>query len=79
MKKITKVLIQSKERRYPEPEIGIGNVKLEAASNFTCLGTRLTNKNEELEETQSRIQAANRAYFSILQPIKFVASAGEFE
>jgi hypothetical protein len=54
----TKVLIQSKERRCPEREISIGNVKLEVASNFTYLGTRLTNRNEELEDTQ----AANRAY-----------------
>jgi hypothetical protein len=45
----TKVLIH-KERRYPEWEISIGNVKLEVASNFTYLGTHLTNKNEELEE-----------------------------
>jgi len=66
----TKVLIQSKERRYPELEISIGNVKLEVASNFTYLGTRLMNKNEELEEIQSRIQAANRAYFSVLPLIK---------
>jgi hypothetical protein len=41
----TKELIQSKERRYPELEISIGNVKLEVASNFTYLGTRLMNKN----------------------------------
>jgi hypothetical protein len=51
----TKVLIQSKERRCTEREISIGNVKLEVVSNFTYLGTRLTNKNEELEEIQSRI------------------------
>jgi hypothetical protein len=67
--KKTKVLIQSKERRYPE-WISIRNVKLEVASNFTYLGTRLMNKNEELEEIQSQIQAANRAYFSILPLIK---------
>jgi hypothetical protein len=65
----TKVLIQSKERRYPE-RISIRNVKLETASNFTYLGTRLMNKNEELEEIQSQIQAANRAYLSILPLIK---------
>jgi hypothetical protein len=40
----TKVLIHSKERRYPEWEISIGNVKLGVASNFTYLGTRLMNK-----------------------------------
>jgi beta-xylosidase len=51
-KQKTKVLIQSKERRYPEREISIGTVKLEVASNFTYLGTRLTNKNEELKEIQ---------------------------
>jgi hypothetical protein len=66
----TKVLIQSKERRYTEWKISIGNVKLEVASNFTYLGTHLTNKNEELEEIQSRIQAVNRAYFSTLPLIK---------
>jgi hypothetical protein len=69
-KQKTKVLIQSKERRYPEWEISIGNVKLEMASNFTYLGTHLTNKNEELKEIQSGIQAANKAYFSVLTLIK---------
>jgi hypothetical protein len=62
--------MQSKERRYQEQEISVGNVKLEVASNFAYLGTPLTNKNEELEEIQSRIQAANRAYLSILLLIK---------
>jgi hypothetical protein len=57
----TKVLIQSKERRWPEREISIGNVKLEVATNFTYLGTRLTNRDEEPEDTQ----AANVAYFSM--------------
>jgi hypothetical protein len=66
----TKVLTQSKERRYPEQDINIGNVKLEEASNFMYLGTRLTNKNEELEEIQSQMQAANSSYFSVLPLIK---------
>jgi hypothetical protein len=66
----TKVLIQRKERRYTEQETSIGNVKFRVASNFTYLGSRLTKKNEELEEKQSRIQADNRAYFSILPLIK---------
>jgi hypothetical protein len=48
----------------------MGNVKLEVASNFTYLCTSLKNNNEELEETQSRMQAANRTYFSILPLIK---------
>jgi hypothetical protein len=43
---------------------------LEVVSNFTYLCTSLTNNNEELEETQSQMQAANRAYFSILPLIK---------
>jgi hypothetical protein len=33
---------------------------------LSTMGARFKNKNAELEEMQSRIQAANRAYFSIL-------------
>jgi hypothetical protein len=66
----TKVLIQSKERRYPEWEISIRNVNLEVANNFAYLGTHFTSNNEELEEIQSRIHVANRTYFSILPLIK---------
>jgi hypothetical protein len=37
---------------------------------LSTMGARFKNKNVELEEMQSRIQATNRAYFSILSLVK---------
>jgi len=39
---------------------------VEVVNEFTYLGNCLSNKNEELTAVQVQIQAANRAYFSIL-------------
>ena len=43
---------------------------MEVVNEFTYLGNRLTNKNEELAAVQVKIQAANRAYFYLVYLLK---------
>jgi hypothetical protein len=66
-----KALIQAETIRQAENRINLGDYNVEVVTDFTYLGTCLTNKNDELVEIQARIQVTNRSYFSILSLIKF--------
>jgi hypothetical protein len=65
-----KVSNPSKKRRQMAQRINLAEYNVEVVNEYTYLGTRLTNKNEELAAVQVRMQDANRAYLSTLSLMK---------
>jgi hypothetical protein len=61
----TRVHTPAKKQQVAQ-RINVGEYNVEVVNEFTYLGNRLTNRNEELAAVQVQIQASNRAYFSIL-------------
>lgn len=67
----TKVMVQSRHKRdYIGQNMECGRFNFETVEEFTYLGSRLTNNNDESAEIQKRLTTANRTYFSLLPVLR---------
>ncbi|KAG8239415.1 hypothetical protein J437_LFUL012751 [Ladona fulva] len=67
----TKFLLQSRKHRVGNGQnITIGNYNFEGVNNFTYLGSNVSSDDDETKEIRKRIDAANRAFYSLLPVFK---------
>jgi hypothetical protein len=66
----TKMLTQSRSDNPMEPNIIIGEQRIDTVQHFTCLGTIITSNCNKMEEIQGRICRANKSYYTLLLMLK---------